>query len=151
MDLNSCSLCFSWADLWPLLDFLIHQGMSQKRLKEAAKTVLLDLDFLFLKEQKQEGNGFIVYTSIYTHIYSPTEQETYQCKTLRQTEWSMKNRLTTEAAVTRMQRHTMTPQHQLSSLKGGEGPGPVLQTLADFSKFTFTGVNLKGLFPGMQD
>lgn len=40
MDLNSCSLCFSSTDLWPLLNFPIQQGMGQKRLKEAVSTVL---------------------------------------------------------------------------------------------------------------
>ena len=54
-------------------------------------------------------------------------------------------------------RHTVTPQHllslslSLSPLKGNKGPGLALQTLEDFSKFTYTGVNLKGLLPGMQN
>lgn len=123
-------------------------------------SVMRDLDLLFLKEQKQEGNVMgqlqrkniivYIYTHIYIHtnIYSSTEWETYQRKKLDTIEWSMRNRLTTEAGVNST--HD-SPTPAISPLKGNEGPGIVLQNLEDFSKFTFTGVNLKGLLPGTQN
>lgn len=96
-------------------------SFNREWVKEAERgckhSVTIDLDLLFLQEQKGTAKGQLrVKILYYIQIHSSAEEEIRSV-----IEWSMRNRLTTEVAVNTMLGDT-PPTPALPPLKGNEGP-----------------------------
>lgn len=93
-------------------------GNGSKEAERGCKhSVTIDLDLLFLQEQKGTAKGQLrVKILYYIQIHSSAEEEIRSV-----IEWSMRNRLTTEVAVNTMLGDT-PPTPALPPLKGNEGP-----------------------------